>query len=255
MSYSKEQFIEDFKNAYNQSQQLHFIYRYVEDGSKNISSINFETVDHDVNTDVTIVVTLSDGTILRGNTIRVANDGLSGVVDTLQENVGALTDSVDDLRTNTQREINKIKNGTTHLFENITDRYGNPRFVEGNITMEKIEGVTQTYGKWSLSGTHLMIVLCISVVSGTTIHVNDTLTTIEVPDYVINKINPLASNLVAIGRFEGRKDITLISDNLDVLLRKDNENQILEIKKANNDKSYNRNLNFRIQFDLLIDDR
>lgn len=105
MSYSKEQFIEDFKNAYNQSQQLHFIYRYVENGGKNISSIKFETVDREANIDITIVVTLSDGTTLRGNTIRVANSTLSGFVQTLEENVSTLTDTVDNLN----NDVNDLK--------------------------------------------------------------------------------------------------------------------------------------------------
>lgn len=44
-------------------------------------------------------------------------------------------------------------------FEDIVDKNGNPRFIEGTITPETISGITFTYCKWSLSGTHLMIVL------------------------------------------------------------------------------------------------
>lgn len=47
----------------------------------------------------------------------------------------------------------------TYLMEDIVDANGNKRFVEGDITMETIDGVTSTYSKWSLSGSHLMIVL------------------------------------------------------------------------------------------------
>ena len=80
------------------------------------------------------------------------------------------------------------------------DSQGHERFIEGDITIETIEGVTQTYGKWSLSGTHLMIVLCVSIANNTaltssTYFVDD----IDIPDWIKDKIVNVTTNLVSGG--------------------------------------------------------
>ena len=73
------------------------------------------------------------------------------------------------------------------VFEHIVDNDGNPRFVEGDITIQTITGVSKVYGKWSLSGTHLMIVLVISiadtsVLNGRLFNISD------MPKYITDKI-------------------------------------------------------------------
>ena len=88
-------------------------------------------------------------------------------------------------------DITEVGNIQT-LMEDIKDKDGNLRFVEGDIALETISGITQTYGKWSLSGTHLMLVLAIDI-TDTTINVDDVFANIELPDYIINKISPIYS--------------------------------------------------------------
>lgn len=149
-----------------------------------------------------------------------------------------------------QEEITNIKNGTTHLFETITDRHGNPRFVEDDITMNTITGVTQTYGKWSLSGTHLMIVVCADVANGTTIPLTTYLCTINLPSYIKDKINPVYSEYVE------RKEVPLYSEDhstqtINVGLRK--ETNAIRIRTTLSSITLTAKRSFRIQFDLLID--
>ena len=68
----------------------------------------------------------------------------------------------------------------------LVDADGHNRFIEGDIEIEEITGITKTYGKWSLSGTHLLIVLCLGAVVGTTI--SGTLANITLPSYIASKI-------------------------------------------------------------------
>lgn len=146
-------------------------------------------------------------------------------------------------------EITNIKNGTTHLFETITDRHGNPRFVEGDITMETITGVTQTYGRWSLSGTHLMIVVCADVANGTTIP-NLDIAFINLPAWILNKINPLIATRIEI-KTVPMYDNSFSTQTLTVVLTKGES--LLAIVTRSTSVVLNADRKFRIQFDLLID--
>ena len=71
--------------------------------------------------------------------------------------------------------------------ENIKDLSGNLRFVEGGISVE-LSGLNITYGKWSLSGTHLMLVLAGSIDNGVTISASDVIFDLELPTYIMDKI-------------------------------------------------------------------
>jgi hypothetical protein len=153
-----------------------------------------------------------------------------------------------------QEEISNIKDGTTHLFENITDKHGNPRFIEGDITMETIEGVTQTYGKWSLSGTHLMVVFAGKIASGTTLS-GGTLVTINVPRYILDKV----IHIIPSRRDVIRQRFPLYTASANVIAEKlfylDKQPNNLNIGSSFVDPvTTSEECYFRIQFDLLIDD-
>ena len=87
---------------------------------------------------------------------------------------------------------------------NLVDSKGNPRFVEGNGTPATIEGFTSTYCKWSLSGTHLMLVLAGNVENETTL--SGFIVTFALPEYIMNKIYPIFSSEI------NRLNITLWGD-------------------------------------------
>ena len=129
----------------------------------------------------------------------------------------------------------------------IVDNQGNPRFVEGNITIETIEGVTQTYGKWSLSGTHLLIVLCLSFANTTELSAGY-IATVNVPDWIKEKIIPVFSTVVL------RQNVTLWATNYSTQsLTVNLEKHSGDIKIYNAPLTLTADRNVRLQFDLLID--
>lgn len=131
--------------------------------------------------------------------------------------------------------------------EQIVDKDGNKRFIEGNITMETITGVTQTYGKWSLSGTHLMIVIAGTIDNGTEITAGK-LCSINIPEWILDKIYTIYSSYVVVKNKEPIYGTGLNSQDLGFYLRKTTE---LFIDTGSVTTTDDRN--FRVEFDLLID--
>ena len=135
------------------------------------------------------------------------------------------------------------------LMENIVDSHGNKRFAEGNITMKTIEGITQTYGKWSLSGTHLMVVLAAKIANGTELVSNTILATVNLPSYIFDKIVALWSNIAVDSKIINARadDWTIQSFNCAML-----KTNYIELNNTSN-VTLTADRSFRIQFDLLID--
>lgn len=138
------------------------------------------------------------------------------------------------------------------IFENIVDKNGHPRFIEGNITIETFDGITKTFGKWSLSGTHLMIVVACDVDQNKTI--SGTLCFIDLPQWIKDKIiviYPLYyTAVISNAEIRNRSNGSLLY-NLDCYLRKE-ENSIY-ISFASGSYTSTQDALFRIELDLLID--
>lgn len=143
-----------------------------------------------------------------------------------------------------------IENGNVNLpLANIVDEEGHNRFIEGDIDSTSLPNLTLKYGKWSLSGTHLMIVLALEVPSGTTTAVINK--EIKLPQWVIDKIVPVFG--------------VYIEDKGNVYIKKENASQVGIIAtnlNKQNDKIYiayviqtaTTDTGFvRITYDLLID--
>lgn len=136
----------------------------------------------------------------------------------------------------------------------IVDEHGNPRFVEGNLTPTAFEGCTYDYAKWSLSGTHLMIVIAGTIASGT--HFSGTqnfLEDFELPQYIRDKIFPIGQY----GVFDS-KSFNIYAESNNTIAH----SRTLYIQKHGNNigiysngsaYDFAANCYFRIQFDLLID--
>ena len=134
------------------------------------------------------------------------------------------------------------------IFETIVDKNGNKRFIEGDLDTETIEGIEFTYAKWSLSGSHLMIVLAGDVASGTTIS-QQNLCEIDLPDFIKDKIVVLFSSVVSLNEtkaFDGSWN----SQDIYSYLYKTNEGIGIYVYSTT---EFATNKSFRIQFDLLID--
>ena len=134
------------------------------------------------------------------------------------------------------------------ICSNLKDTHGNARFIEGNLTTETISGVTFTYAKWSLSGSHLMVVLCGEIASGTTIGVV-TLATATLPDYIKNKIvGVFATDYIAIHDDRAYYDDWNSISLQNALYKADEGLGILQIANPTTTAS----AHFRIQYDLII---
>ena len=133
--------------------------------------------------------------------------------------------------------------------DNIVDKNGNKRFIEGNGTLESDRDFNSKYCKWSLSGTHLMCVLSASL-SANTILGAGTLATFTVPDYIGSKIIPTWGNSITmlepyIKDSEGAGGTIVVDVNY---YRNNITFELVALVSALNKERY-----FRIQFDMLID--
>lgn len=155
--------------------------------------------------------------------------------------------------------INKIVvNGAevnANQLEGILDKNGNARFVEGNGVVDP--SVNSTYCKWSLSGTHLMLVSAFYVENGESISQYKTLGSYSMPSWILAKIVTMTGastgNISAkIIQGMGASAFPVSDEELSTYLQKQSESLILS-----NDIAYTNNsgetVYFRVQFDLIID--
>ena len=134
-------------------------------------------------------------------------------------------------------------------FESIKDSAGHNRFIEGEINLANTApaGITKTYGRWSLSGTHLLIVVAGNIADGSS-WASSVLATLNIPQWIKDKIIPTYSIVV------DTKTIPVYasdysSQNLLTYLEKSGTTLGLTLSNftATKDRM------FRIAFDLLID--
>ena len=136
------------------------------------------------------------------------------------------------------------------VFEHIADADGHARFIEGEINLNSAvpEGVTKTYGRWSLSGTHLMIVIAGTIENTTALTFGSFASLVNLPQWITDKIVPISTSYVEI------KGFTLYAEDLTtqtttIYLRKSSNT----IFMSNSALTLTAKRNFRYQFDLLID--
>ena len=136
---------------------------------------------------------------------------------------------------------------TINLMENIVDSKGNKRFIEGEGAASTVSGVTIIDNKWSLSGTHLMIVLT-GVIDNSIVVSPDDYFTVDLPKWIRDKIFTIA------GRQVERKAATLTATDYStqtmyISLTKENDTIGLYFETV----TLSKRRFFRVQFDLLID--
>ena len=144
-------------------------------------------------------------------------------------------------------------NAEPKVLDSLVDSKGNPRFIEGEGTTGTIEGVTFSYCKWSLSGTHLMLVVSASILNGATITNDTLLAEYEIPPFIANKI------FTVWGVNIESKNVPCVATNwsiqqLNVVFLKVSGQTKLQIR-ASGGSTFTATANraFRAQFDLLID--
>lgn len=143
---------------------------------------------------------------------------------------------------------NQKENGVN--ITQLVDSNGNPRFIEGEGEGIAQEGITISYCKWSLSGTHLMLAVAGTIANNTTFPSNTAFGTYTLPDFIYNKIKAMFSNFI------DRKSIAIYGTDYSpqtviLNLAKLSDNKIA-MQSASTFTSASEKL-FRFQFDLLID--
>ena len=145
-----------------------------------------------------------------------------------------------------EAEVNGLK-----AFENIVDKDGHKRFIEGEVHLDNSvpSGYTELYGKWSLSGTHLLIVIAFSIDNAVNTGYVTTLTTVNIPDWIKNKIVPLGNTYIELKNVYGyASDDSTQQVACQLRLRND------EIAISQSSITMTAKRAFRVAFDLLIDD-
>ena len=150
------------------------------------------------------------------------------------------------------KQVKEVKKDITTL----VDAQGHERFIEDNITANTLpEGFELTFGKWSLSGTHLMLVIIESADNGAVMP-NGGYVYFNIPEWIKDKI------VVLFGDSEVLKQTFAWYGDNDT-----QQNQIVYLEKGIytiGEKTYNFRLfqtaltltldrKIRIAFDLLID--
>lgn len=140
--------------------------------------------------------------------------------------------------------------GDLAVFENIVDKDGHKRFIEGNITSNSLpEGATALYGKWALSGNHLLIVLAVSAPDTTIFPSSALMGECSIPKWIYDKIvNLYASNVLQSAVTWYNDDYTTQGSYAYVRKASDNKLQII-----NASLTLTKDRVARITFDLLID--
>ena len=134
----------------------------------------------------------------------------------------------------------------------LVDSKGNPRFIEGEGIPATIEGFTSTYCKWSLSGTHLMLVLTGTLANATNVADSAVLATFRLPTFILNKINVVWAN-----QYIEMKQVSMYASNWTtqplITTTRKHENSIQILKSGGSTLTLTAERNFRLQFDMLID--
>lgn len=140
------------------------------------------------------------------------------------------------------------------IFENIVDKDGHKRFIEEDITTSEIAGITFTYAKWSLSGTHLMFVLAGTIADETVLADNTNVAAIELPSWMADKIYNVSGEYIETKEVPSYKVTQewISTDMLKLTIGKASNGKIL-IRNIIGAQTFTYDGAFRMQFDLLID--
>ena len=136
------------------------------------------------------------------------------------------------------------------IMENIVDSNGNKRFIEFDGTVNEITGVTYTYIKASLSGTHLMFVLGCDITNTSVIANSQPIVTFKLPEYILDKIAILFGTDAVMFNSELAIADDSSNQSFNVTLNKISDG--VEIRKFST-LTLNADRHVRVQFDLLID--
>lgn len=141
------------------------------------------------------------------------------------------------------------------VFENIVDAQGHKRFVEGDVLPagDLPTGITKLYGKWSLSGSHLIVVISYSIANETQLTAyTDFGKLVGIPEWVYDKIIPLFAGNIVVQQVVNAYDNVAGVQQINMRLYKTLETHTLDLTNVST-FTLTANRTFRWQIDLLID--
>ena len=200
-----------------------------------------------------LIVTLSNGDNIDAGLIKqVSNFSIDGSQH-LIANYNDGTSS--DLGAIFSGDVNVSGNLTaTHakIFETIEDNDGHVRFVEGDGVQGSLAGVTISYCKWSLSGSHLMMVVAGTIANGTVIPNAFSFAYFSLPQWIYDKIYPIVDANVIERRVISFTASDYSTQDMPCTFEKRSGNAIY-VRQSTVATTFTADRSFRIQFDLLID--
>ena len=138
--------------------------------------------------------------------------------------------------------------------EEIKDAEGHLRFIEGTPATTAITGLTYTYVKWSLSGTHLMCVVAGNIADGTSIVAGGMFINLaSLPKWIKDKIVTVWSSNVDYKLVATHDDTWSTTLNIGFAMKKVSADSVYIQNQNNITNNTGAVQNFRVQFDLLID--
>lgn len=135
--------------------------------------------------------------------------------------------------------------------EEIKDAQGRNRFIEGTGTTGTLEGLTVSYAKWSLSGSHLMLVFAGSLANNSVVTPVGLYMRCILPTWILNKIYPVWANNIEVKNVAAYAS-DWSTQNISFRISKE-PNAIIIVNANANATTITADRNFRIQFDILID--
>lgn len=151
--------------------------------------------------------------------------------------------------------IENFLNGETSTntipLSKIVDNKGYHRFIEGDLNTENITGVTFTYARWSLSGTHLMIVLMGNIANGSSLANNAVWASWQYPQWIKDKIRTITGSNVI--EFKGTTIREIGGSGTMINTFYANRGGTFTIYRTGATTPFTYNACFSVQFDLLID--
>lgn len=201
-------------------------------------------VDGDLEVDVDtelkgdLSVGLATGTGANTSDVQIHGD--------LQVHKDITIDSLDNL-------VDSTNGNPVAIMENIKDSSGHNRFIEGTLTpLENPTGLTFSYLKWSLSGTHLIIVLA------GTIEANTSITPFKfggslnnLPSWIYDKLIPYYSSYIGYFKYSLSTNGYAETSTINAYISK--QDNTLYVRDTGSQLSFAATTYFRANIDLLID--
>ena len=149
----------------------------------------------------------------------------------------------------TKNQVENLVKVTKKDISSLVDSSGHSRFIVENGTPAEITGLTISYCKSSLSGTHLMCVLAGTLSVGAEVGAGVTLATFSLPSWIKNKIVGVQGSIIEY------KSISVISEAFNI------QNMATYIAKVDSGLAFATNSaftstyggSFRMTIDLMIE--